>query len=43
LTQNRYAFAGGNPVSRVEWDGHTHEADRRLADEILGKLAAVPA
>ncbi len=22
LTQNRYAFAGGNPVSRVEWDGH---------------------
>ena len=22
LTQNRYAFAGGNPVSNVEWDGH---------------------
>ena len=22
LTQNRYAFAGGNPVNRVEWDGH---------------------
>lgn len=22
LTQNRYVFAGGNPVSRVEWDGH---------------------
>jgi hypothetical protein len=22
LTQNRFAFAGGNPVSRVEWDGH---------------------
>lgn len=22
LTGNRYAFAGGNPVSRVEWDGH---------------------
>lgn len=22
LTQNRYAFAGGNPINRVEWDGH---------------------
>jgi RHS repeat-associated protein len=22
LTQNRYAFAGGNPVSRIEFDGH---------------------
>jgi RHS repeat-associated protein len=22
LTQNRYAFAGGNPVNNVEWDGH---------------------
>ncbi|MDQ6804441.1 MAG: hypothetical protein M3065_05645 [Actinomycetota bacterium] len=22
LTQNRYAFAGGNPVSNVEYDGH---------------------
>ena len=22
LTQNRYAFAGGNPVSNIEWDGH---------------------
>ena len=22
LTQNRYAFAGGNPVNRVEFDGH---------------------
>ena len=22
LTQNRYAFAGGNPVSNVEFDGH---------------------
>ncbi|MDX6587266.1 MAG: hypothetical protein QOI31_1739 [Solirubrobacterales bacterium] len=22
LTQNRYAFAGGNPISNVEWDGH---------------------
>ncbi len=22
LTQNRYALAGGNPISFVEWDGH---------------------
>ena len=22
LTQNRYAFAGGNPISNIEWDGH---------------------
>ncbi len=22
MTHNRYAFAGGNPVSNVEWDGH---------------------
>ena len=22
LTQNRYAFAGGNPVNDIEWDGH---------------------
>lgn len=28
LTQNRYAFAGGNPVSRVEWDGHRHRTGR---------------
>jgi RHS repeat-associated protein len=26
LTQNRYAFAGGNPVNNVEFDGHTTEA-----------------
>jgi RHS repeat-associated protein len=24
LTQNRYALAGGNPISYVEWDGHAH-------------------
>ena len=24
LTQNRYVFAGGNPVSRIEFDGHHH-------------------
>ena len=23
LTQNPYAFAGGNPANRVEWDGHS--------------------
>jgi RHS repeat-associated protein len=27
LTQNRYALAGGNPVSYVEWDGHAVFAD----------------
>ncbi len=27
LTQNRYAFAGGNPVSNVEWDGHSPRYD----------------
>lgn len=27
LTQNRYALAGGNPVSYVEWDGHMVAAD----------------
>ena len=24
ITQNRYAFAGGNPVNRIEWDGHVY-------------------
>lgn len=28
LTQNRYAFAGGNPVSNVEFDGHASYYDR---------------
>ena len=27
LTQNRYVFAGGNPVSIVEWDGHCANTD----------------
>jgi RHS repeat-associated protein len=27
LTQNRYAFAGGNPVNRVEFDGHDPHAN----------------
>jgi RHS repeat-associated protein len=29
LTQNRYAFAGGNPVNNVEFDGHRCSADAR--------------
>ena len=24
---NRYAFAGGNPISRVEIDGHINESE----------------
>ncbi len=28
LTQNRYAFAGGNPVSNVEFDGHHSDRSR---------------
>ena len=31
LTQNRYALAGGNPVSYVEWDGHTVTADNPVS------------
>ena len=27
LTQNRYALAGGNPISYIEYDGHTLEHD----------------
>jgi RHS repeat-associated protein len=27
LTQNRFAFAGGNPVSNVEWDGHVYSTE----------------
>ena len=29
LTQNRYAFAGGNPVNNIEFDGHTCSGDAR--------------
>jgi hypothetical protein len=29
LTQNRFALAGGNPVSFVEWDGHMVTDDGR--------------
>jgi len=28
LTQDRYALAGGNPLSFIEWDGHFVVADR---------------
>ena len=28
LTQNRYAFAGGNPVSNIEFDGHIRECGK---------------
>jgi len=32
LTQNRYAFAGGNPVSRIEFDGHHEEYDEEFPE-----------
>jgi RHS repeat-associated protein len=31
LTQNRYALAGGNPVSYVEWDGHIPTPDNPVS------------
>jgi RHS repeat-associated protein len=31
LTQNRYALAGGNPISYVEWDGHTVTRDNPVS------------
>lgn len=44
LTQNRYAFAGGNPVNHVEFDGHYAEsgdtrtnADGRTYDKRTGE------
>jgi RHS repeat-associated protein len=33
LTQNRYSFAGGNPVSRIEFDGHIPGCNDRVAGE----------
>ena len=33
LTQNRYAFAGGNPVSNIEFDGHKACTATCKADE----------
>jgi RHS repeat-associated protein len=38
LTQNRYAFAGGNPVSRVEWDGHRPRCSVKLIGPRAGSL-----
>ena len=32
LTQNRYALAGGNPISYVEWDGHIPLTQQQLID-----------
>ncbi len=32
LTQNRYALAGGNPISYVEWDGHIALTQQQLID-----------
>ncbi len=37
LTQNRYAFAGGNPVNRVEFDGHFGIGDLKDAAEDVGE------
>jgi len=37
LTQNRYAFAGGNPVSRVEWDGHAPDFSRTDVGRVRNK------
>ncbi len=31
LTQNRYALAGGNPISYVEWDGHAPTQDNPVS------------
>jgi hypothetical protein len=45
LTQNRYALAGGNPISYVEWDGHAVTPDNPVsANPTLNvKLNATPA
>ena len=40
LTQNRYAFAGANPVSNVEFDGHATKAERRRAKRAAAELYA---
>ncbi|HWT94458.1 MAG TPA: RHS repeat-associated core domain-containing protein, partial [Solirubrobacteraceae bacterium] len=39
LTQNRYAFAGGNPISRIEFDGHFGLDDIKDAAEDVGEAA----
>ncbi len=52
LTQDRYAFAGGNPVNNIETDGHEpsssytngcdnhYGSDERCAEESAGRQAA---
>lgn len=35
-TQNRYAFAGGNPVNTIEWDGH-YQCPGELIDRLGAK------
>lgn len=39
LTQNRYAFAGGNPISRIEFDGHFGFDDIKEAAKDVGEVA----
>jgi RHS repeat-associated protein len=34
ITQDRYAFLGGNPVSRIEWDGHYAGTSDQRSNEI---------
>jgi hypothetical protein len=45
LTQNRYALAGGNAISYVEWDGHAVTPDNPVtANPTLNvQLNATPA
>jgi RHS repeat-associated protein len=40
LAGDRYAFAGGNPVNEVEWDGHGPGI--KILDKILRALARAP-
>jgi RHS repeat-associated protein len=39
LTQNRYAFGGGNPVSRIEFDGHIGWEIAHVHETQSGKAA----
>jgi RHS repeat-associated protein len=36
LTQNRYSFAGGNPISFAEWDGHMFANDSHGGGTVSG-------
>jgi RHS repeat-associated protein len=46
LTQNLYAFAGGNPTSNIEWDGHydLQVLAREISDaaKAIGRAATSP-